>query len=61
MCRVDIKTAEKNYNWRVSANCPLNGKCQIEGVVYGAIEEPTKVQEKVYIGSTEGTFKKIFF
>lgn len=37
--------------------CPLNGSCLVERIAYRATVEPTNNQ-KMYIGSIEGRFKK---
>ena len=45
-------------NCRKSVTCPLNGKCQQEGVVYQAVIERQDNKEiQSYIGITEGPFK----
>ena len=40
------------------ANCPLQGKCQMKGVVYKAtVSSPSTSEEWFYIGLTANTFK----
>ena len=51
---------EKSCNCRKSAECPLQGKCLQQTVVYKAtIKTPTDT--KTYIGSTENTFKQRYY
>ena len=48
-----------NCNCRLPNECPLNGKCLTENLVYKAEITTTNVEEtKIYIGMTSGTFKK---
>ena len=44
-------------NCRKTESCPLNGKCQQEGVVYQAVVERQDNETQSYIGITEGRFK----
>ena len=73
-CMSNVKTSISNHNRQVlkqqaepsaSCNCrslnecPLNGKCLTESLVYQAEITATDVGEtKIYIGMTSGTFKK---
>ena len=47
----------KNCNCRDKQQCPMQGKCCTEGIVYKA----TLPDNKVYIGNTGDTFKKRFY
>ena len=38
--------------------CPLNGKCQVQGIVYKCIASTSINPDKIYLGSSEGDFKK---
>ena len=70
-CLSNMKTLVKAHNQRIlnpatptkpcncNGECPLNKNCQTEAIVYKAIVK-TKNDEKIYIGSTETTFKKRF-
>ena len=44
-------------NCRKTESCPLNGKCQQEGVAYQAVVERQDNETQSYIGITEGPFK----
>ena len=47
-----------NCRPRDRANCPLQGKCQMKGVVYKAtVSSPSTSEEWFYIGLTANTFK----
>ena len=46
----------KPCNCRVKKDCPLDGKCQEECLIYKA-EVKTKKESKFYYGMCEGTFK----
>ena len=53
-------TLEKTCNCRKTTECPLQGNCQQQTVVYKAtIKTPTCT--KTYIGSTENSFKQRFY
>ncbi|MCP3851699.1 MAG: hypothetical protein GY694_15895, partial [Gammaproteobacteria bacterium] len=51
------KTDEKTCNCRKKAQCPLNGNCRVESVIYKAKIVAGNNVEKNYIGSTENEFK----
>lgn len=51
------ESSREKCNWRNIVNCPLNGICLVEELVFTANVEPTKM----YIGSTEGTFKSRYY
>ena len=53
-------TTEELCNCQTKSTCPLEGKCLQEAVVYQATVS-TPSDEKIYIGSTETTFKKRFY
>ena len=73
-CMRNVKTSISNHNNQVlkqraepptccncrsPSECPLNGKCLAESLVYKAEITTTNVKEtKIYIGMTSGTFKK---
>ena len=44
-------------NYRVKTDCPLNGDCRKESVIYKCTVI-TCNSKKVYLGLTEGEFKK---
>ena len=47
----------KTCNCRIKANCPLNGKCQIESIIYKAnVNSGTNIVS--YIGQTSNSFKE---
>ena len=50
------ETNNRARNWRIKDNCPLDGKCWSECIVYEATVLSTK-QTKVYFGTAEGSFK----
>ena len=50
---------EQKCNCRKKEECPLQGECVIESVVYKArVKEESSGEEVSYIGSTEGPFKQ---
>lgn len=53
-------TNKKKCNCRDAANCSLNDNCLEENVIYKAIVKFDTHTEKVYIGSTVGTFKRFY-
>lgn len=55
------KAAEIKCSFRSTVNCPLNGKCLVEGIVFITSVESINGQHKVYIGSTEGTLKTRYY
>lgn len=55
------ETNEKKCNCRDTTNCPVDGSCMAENVVYRARVKPDQNSEKVYIGSTKGTFTETFY
>ena len=51
-------TSEKKGNCRNREECPLDGKCRIECIVYRATVTQTESNNKeTYTGLTENTFK----
>lgn len=38
--------------------CPVEGACKTEGVVYKVVVENENGESKVYVGCTESSFKK---
>ena len=52
-------TSEKlDCNCRQKQNCPLNGKCREKNVIYKCVASVPNKPDKVYIGLTEGEWKK---
>ena len=50
--------AVNECNCRQKTTCPLNGKCQTEGIVYQAtVTREDNKQQETYVGLSEGTFK----
>ena len=45
-------------NCRQKQNCPLNGKCREKNVIYKCVASVPNKPDKVYIGLTEGEWKK---
>ena len=54
-------TTNKTCNCRNPTDCPLEGKCLTNSVVYKATIRTKNGEEKSYIGSTEKTFKVRFY
>ena len=49
----------KDYKCRNKQDCPMDGNCLTESVVYQAVVKSNRSDNtKTYIGLTEGTFKK---
>lgn len=55
------KTNENKCNCRDTTNCHVDGSCMAANVVYRARIKSDQNFEKVYIGSTKGTFTKTFY
>ena len=58
----DVNSVDKECNCVHKEKCPLNGKCLIQNIVYGATitsNEPN-YKEKLYLGISEAPFKKRF-
>ena len=56
---ISTKTTEKlERNCRDKRNCPLNGNCREKNVIYKCIASVPNKPDKIYIGLTEGEFKK---
>ena len=45
------------FNCRVKSDCPLNGDCRKESIVYKCTASTIRQLKKVYLGLTEGEFK----
>ena len=45
-------------NCRKKEECPLEGKCRVNDVIYKCIPSATGFPNKVYLGTEEGEFKK---
>ena len=57
-------TEPPNCNCIKKENCPLQGRCQTECVVYKAEVTVTitiGMMKKVYVGSTQGLFKQKYY
>ena len=51
-------TVAKECNCRQKNTCPLNGKCQAEGIVYQAtVTREDNKERETYVGLTETSFK----
>ena len=48
-------------NCRKKEECPLEGKCRVNDVIYKCIVSATGFPNKVYLGTAEGEFKKRFY
>ena len=48
-------------NCRKKEECPLEGKCRVNDVIYKCIASATGFPNKVYLGTAEGEFKKWFY
>ena len=48
-------------NCRVKPKCPLNGQCQVTDIIYKCTVFSPDKPNKVYLGTTEGHFKKQFY
>ena len=48
----------KPCNCRNKKDCPLNGQCQVEDIVYKCVVSTSTKPDKVYLGTAEGDFKK---
>ena len=51
----------KTCNCRKKNDCPLNGDCLQNSVVYKATVKAEGTEEKTYIGSTERSFKRRYY
>ena len=54
------KTKNKECNCRVKSNCPLNGKCLSEGIIYKAIVSVGN-NTSTYVGLAGGSFKSRYY
>lgn len=52
------KSENLDCNCRQKQNCPLNGKCRQKNVIYKCVASVPNKPDKVYIGLTEGEWKK---
>ena len=56
---ISSKTSENlECNCREKQSCPLNGKCREKNVIYKCVASVQNKPDKVYIGLTEGEWKK---
>ena len=56
----NISDSKKTCNCKKKDECPLNGNCQVEAVIYKAIVTTNENQFE-YIGSTEKSFKSRYY
>ena len=54
----NTEPAQLDCNCRVKENCPLDGNCRATNIIYKCIVSFPNKPDKVYIGLTEGQFKK---
>ena len=47
-------------NCRKKHECPLDGKCRAEYIVYKCVASVDRYHNKVYLGTAEGDFKQRF-
>ena len=58
---VDVRSIAP-CNCRDKNNCPMNGNCRVENVVYKCVASATKKsKENVYIGVAEGDWKQRYY
>ena len=48
-------------NCRNKKECPLDGKCRSENIIYKCVATATGHLDKVYLGTAEGDFKQRFY
>ena len=59
-----INTSMKNIlpcNWKKKRECPLDGKCRAENIVYKCVVSGNGYPNKVFLGTAESDFKKRFY
>ena len=56
----DVKEL-KSCNCRIKSECPLNGQCQVTGIIYKCTVLSPDKPNKVYLGTATGDFKKRFY
>ena len=49
------------YNCRKKHECPLDGKCRAENIVYKCVASVDHYPNKVYLGTAESDFKQSFY
>jgi len=54
---LEQRTDQRTCNCRKKENCPLEGNCMVNGVIYQATVESDESTDMTYIGSTENNFK----
>ena len=52
---------EQPWNSRKKEDCPLEGKCRTENIIYKCIASTSGHPDKVYLGTAEGDFKKRYY
>ena len=48
-------------NCRNKGDCPLDGLCQTNDVIYKCVVSTKNMPEKVYLGTAEGDFQKRYY
>ena len=48
-------------NCRKKHECPVDGKCRAENIVYKCVASVDGYSNKVYLGTAEGDFKQSFY
>ena len=48
-------------NCKNKAECPLEGKCKAQSIVYKCVVSAANHQDKVYLGTSEGEFKQRYY
>ena len=56
----DKQTTHPGCNWRKKNECPLNGQCLTNNVIYQAKVSAPSSNPKIYIGMAESEFKTIY-
>ena len=59
-----VKTNASNTkpcNCRTKSTCPVNGHCQSQDIIYKCTVSTPVNPDKVYLGTTEGDFKKRYY
>ena len=51
-------TIMQSCSCRKKEDCPLEGKCRTENIVYKCIASTSGPPDKLYLGTAEGDFKK---
>ena len=58
ICNDHVENTQKPCNCRIKEQCPLDGQCQANNIVYqGEVSNESETNTKLYIGLTENPFK----